>query len=181
MKPSWLGQAPAAALTATFQRRNPVKWVHLGRVSGLSASSCVAGLQHSELFRGRSSPAPGSPRQLPPSAESIHSVCGFIAHLLLFPFFPSTKASSWGSAGAPIWMEEVLKDDNKYYNLFAVGITCNVLCAFRRQLEGEWFWLCVENLYKYCIICKRILFFLDLQVLNFCLPRFMTHCIYCKF
>lgn len=27
---------------------------------------------------------------------------------------------------------------------------------------------------------KNYFFSLDLQILNFCLPRFMTHCIYCK-
>lgn len=58
-------------------------------------------------------PSPGFPSWLPPSAESIRSLCGSTAPLLLFPSFPGTKSSSWGSAGAPIWVGEVLKGSNK--------------------------------------------------------------------
>lgn len=72
--------------------------------------------------------------------------------------FPATKPSSWGSAGAPVWMELVLKSHNKYYNLFAEGSTRNAPCASQRQLEGEWFWLCIENLYRPCLLCQRIFF-----------------------
>lgn len=104
-----------------------------GPIWEVSASSWMAGSQHSELFRGRRSPAPGSPWRLHPSAESIPSVCGSTAPLLLFPFFPDTKPSSWGSAGTPIWMEEALKGCNKYYNLFAVGITFFVLSRGNRK------------------------------------------------
>lgn len=128
-------------------------------------SSCMAGLQHRELFHGRRSPAPGSPPGLLPGAGSVHSVRGSTAHLLLLPFFPGTIPSSWASAGPPLWMEEVLKAYNKYYNLFAVGITWNASSAFYRQLEGEGF--CMENLYKCCLLCQRIHFFLRSSDLKF--------------
>lgn len=103
VKPPRPGQTPAAASTGTLQRRNSVKWVHLGHTSGLSASSCVAGLRPSEVIRQRQEPSFGLPvmasSQRSPawvSAELIPYVGGFTAYLLHFSFFLVTKPSSWG-------------------------------------------------------------------------------------
>jgi len=64
-------------------------------------------------------------------------MCGGTAYLLHTSFFPDTETSSWGSAGAPLWMEVVLKGCNKYYYSFPIGGSHNILHGFQRQLEGQ--------------------------------------------